>query len=180
MVVAVFAHEVKRRPHGRRDRQLPHVARKLLEESQQPWVLRPQLMEECRDTKVFQLLTAHAELPAERDRPFGDAEAVTSIVPLTGLEMEGHQLEHCHVRALEILEPGAPLIGECADGVSGQNEEPGPRDHREQEPEVQSRSDRRRAIEANERLEEGDEDDDEDRRPNGAAPAEIEPSSDDR
>ena len=59
VVVAVFADEIERRAHRRGDWQLADVARKLLEESQQPWVLRPQLMEECRDAKVFQLLTAH-------------------------------------------------------------------------------------------------------------------------
>ena len=163
MVVAVFAHEVKRRPHGRRDRQLPHVARKLLEESQQPWVLRPQLVEECRDTKVFQLLTAHSQLAAERDGALGDAEAVTRVVALTRLEVKGHQLEHRHVRALEIFQPGAALIGERANDVPSQNQEASPRDHREEKPQIQSGFDRRRAIESDERLEERDENDDEDR-----------------
>ena len=163
MVVTVFAHEVKRRPHGRRDRQLPHVARKLLEESQQPWVLRPQLMEECRDTKVFQLLTAHTELAAERDRALGDTEAVTGVVPLARLEMEGHQLEHGHVRAFEIFQSRPALIGQRADRIAGEDEEPGPRDHREQEPQIETGIDRGRAVQPHERLEECDKNDDEDR-----------------
>ena len=163
MVVAVFAHEVKRRPHGRRDRQLPHVARKLLEESQQPWVLRPQLMEECRDTKVFQLLTAHTELAAERDRALGDAEAVTGVVPLARLEMEGHQLEHGHVRAFEIFQSRPALIGQRTHRVAGENQKAGPGDHRQQQSRIQSGFDCRQSIQSDKRLEKRDENDDEHR-----------------
>src|SRR5262249_24489380 len=133
------------------------------------------------DAQVLELFGAHPKLTSERDRTLGDAEAVSAVLPLGGLEVEGEQLEHRHVRALEVLQARAALIGEGADYVAGEDEESTPGDEREEECRIHpARRDGGVAVESNDGLEEGDESDDEHRRPDRAAPSEIEAGGDDR
>src|SRR3954468_2689272 len=136
-------------------------------------------MEECRDTKVFQLLAAHPQLAAERDGSLGDAETGSGVVALAGLEMKGHQLEHRDVRALEVLESRAPLIGQRADHIAGEDEETRPGNHREEMPRADPSLDGSGAVQPDEGLEEGNENDDEDRRPDSTPPAQIEAGGND-
>src|SRR5689334_18185610 len=105
---------------------------------------------------------------------------MSGVVPFAGLEMERHQLEHAHVRAFEVLEARPTLIGEGSDDVSREYEEARPGDERQEQPRIDACLERGRAIEPDERLEEGNEYDNEDRGKDGAPPAEVEPSGDDR
>src|SRR5436309_3381063 len=93
--------------------------------------------------------------------------------------MKSHQLEHSHVRALEVLQSSATLIGQRTDDIAGEDEESRPRDHREQQVQIESCLDRGGSVQSDERLEEGNEDDDENRGPHCAAPAEIESGGND-